>query len=411
MGISAFSLKLHSLKLQMHLSLFVFLKLPLLLLAFFPALCLAQLDTPEVDLSEQLKFSSNGLVYSPSDDYSVKLSGRAQYDRSIFNSNETPLEDFEDFRRLRLKAVIKKSDSWKIQYSYDFESEANTDAFIDFTLTDKSSLTIGQFKTRTSLTSRTSSNWESFTERAPLHARILNERGLGVGTSYDFGKTVVTGHVLTETLDNSSEGRYPWQLSGFVAHRPVLESDRVLHFGLGYVYQINDETDSFSLSTRTSTNSNESGLVGGTLEEVKNYQIVNTEFVYLDGPFDIRTEFAVFNPSESSSERSREAYSFYTSLSYFLNGGSSKYSSRKANFGRPNIPESNWGIWELALRYNLGDQTNSGLGRLSEGTVALNCHLSQNIRLSANLNYSDIELASDPDEEILGGQLRAQLVF
>jgi len=378
-----------------------------------PSLCAqAQFEIPELGDPENLSFGSKGLRYQLSEDHFFRLGGRAQYDRAIFNSNETTIDDESNFRRLRLKPSFGKAGSWKVQYSYDFEAESNADAFLAVNISEKSSLIIGQFKTISSLTSRTSSNWLSFTERSPLHSRILNERGLGLGLDFNAFEYFFSGTVLTETLDSSSEGRYPWQLSGLVAYRPILETEEVLHIGVGYVYQITDDSDSLSTSIQSSVRSDSSpSLLGGSLSGTENYQIYNPEFAYLNGPFIIRGEFAVLDPSDNGIESSREAYSFYTSASLFLNGGSPNYVPNRASIGRPNIPKSQCGIWEIASRYTLADLTNTGLGRLSEVGVALNYYINKNIRLSGNINYADIELASDPDEEVLAGQLRAQLVL
>ena len=131
----------------------------------------------EENSDSAFNLTSKGLSYNPSDLF-VHLGGRAQFDRSIFDDDETQLEEDTDFRRLRLKLTFGEKGLWQGRYSYDFESEATQDAYIDFSLSENINLTIGQFKTKSSLASRTSSKWLSFAERAPLHSRVLNERGV-----------------------------------------------------------------------------------------------------------------------------------------------------------------------------------------------------------------------------------------
>jgi len=374
-------------------------------------LLLLLVPTTSLLAEESFIANSKGLTYKNSD-YFLGLGGRAQLDRSIFDADEVPIEDDTDFRRLRLKLTFGKKDSWKGKYTYDFESEATQDAYISFPLSEKFDLTLGQFKTRSSLASRTSSNWISFAERAPLHSRILNERGLGTGLGFNDEAIHFNFTVLTETLDASSEGKYPWQLSAFLAYRPVLTKEEVVHLATSFIYQTTDDSDSLSLSTQTSTGSDTSpNLAGGTLSEVNNYAIINNEFVYLNGPFDLRSEFAIVRPSSSDEDSSREVFSFYTTFSYFLNGGSSNYIVDKATFARPNLSDSKYGTWMIAARYSLAELSNVSLGRMDEGSFALNLFLNKNIRFIAGINYSHISGLDTDDEEILGGQLRGQLVF
>ena len=239
----------------------------------------------------------------------------------------------------------------------------------------------------------------------------MNE-GLGLGMGLNLDKIYLNFTLLTETVDSSSDGRYPWQLSLLAVYRPILEETEVFHFAGSFVYQIIDDSDSFNLASRTSTNSNSSPkLFAGELLNIENYSMVNNEFIYLRDAFDFRSEFAVIIPSNTSEDNFREFYSFYASLSYFINGGSSNYQANKATFGRPNLSASKYGTWQLAARYSLAELSNIDFGQLDEGSFAVNLFLNKNLRFTGAINYSHISGSEAADEEILGGQLRGQLAF
>ncbi len=125
------------------------------------------------------------------------------------------------------------------------------------------------------------------------------------------------------------------------------------------------------------------------------YQTVNGEFAWVNGPLSLQSELLWTGLDELGGGNS-DFYSTYVYASYFLTGESRPYDRRRGVFDRP-VPYENfwmvdtprgtsagWGAWELAGRWSYVDMSDIDGQQLHDLTLGCNWYWNPHTRMMFN---------------------------
>lgn len=388
-------------------------------------------------------FWDNGLKVESTDGKNkVKVGGRIQYDIANIAS---PTRRFVDqvsaggtrsnhltgtgseFRRARLyiEGTAYKIVEFKAQY--DFANAGNgTVGFRDVWVGLKDlpyigHLRFGQMKEPFSLEELTSSNFNTFMERALPNAfsPARNIGGMAFNTAFDKRLWWGVGAFVNDRDDfgDSYQNWQEWETTARLAGTPLYEDKgkRLIHLGFSYSHQFrNDNPNAFTLRYRERPESHITDVrtvdTAGALPQIETngVNLINPEFALVWGPVSIQSEYmlSVAGASRSRAIPTRNLFltgsnptfqGAYAYISYFLTGEHRNYNQSNACFDRVK-PKHNfdlkggWGAWEVAFRWSYLNLNSKGIfgGIENDYTAGLNWYLTPNARWMFNYVYGEI---------------------
>lgn len=355
-----------------------------------------------------MELGKKGLVIKGSDgDFSIKLGGRMHADWSSHSGDESlaggkEAVDGTEIRRGRiaLSGTVYKDFDYMIETDFGGDKVSAKDLFLVYHgFNAPLELTVGHQKHAMSMEIQESSNDIMFTERSlvsaltvPFFDRAIGMNLKGFGNNWNV-QGGLYGDSMTNGASNKDEGR-GFGLRGTWA--PIMEKDKVLHFGANYGYRkvsedslANTKATEFSYKT---TNLSSLKLVDakfatGVMDNVKT-GIVEVAGMY--GPLSFQSEFA-----KSTVQRNAGAdvdfNAFYAQVGWTLTGESRTYKGSDGEFKRL-VPKNNfslakgtWGAWEVAGRYDSIDLEDGNVkgGEQKRMSVSLNWYLNEDVRVMA----------------------------
>jgi phosphate-selective porin OprO/OprP len=381
---------------------------------------------------------SRGLRIESEDKYNLfRIGGRLFIDGGFSTQPERGVESIANIRQARLELDGRVQKYWEYRFQYEFAASSVSnvgalggvrDAFIANTYFDPVAFQVGNSFEPFGLEDSKSTNSTTFLEKGLPAEAFGPGRHVGLAALATGDKWTAKGGVYSTSPQDGSLAPapgtpVPWWVNskagwaatggaqyfdaaGRVTLAPIMEEDRLLHFGGSGRYQKpNDSTAAndgrimqLGANTQMEANVLRNNLLGtpdlscGTVGVFGNpgvagkcvHDVVlwNAEAVGVYGPASVQAEYfgshysrdpgailaantlgGIYAPGGST----YEASGFYVFGSYFLTGESRATAYRlkalnPANFGQIKIldpvSKGGWGAWELALRYselNLND--------------------------------------------------------
>jgi phosphate-selective porin OprO/OprP len=375
------------------------------------------------------KVSTKGGLKVESEDgaFSFQVIGRVQADTAFYDQDSSKLGDGTQLRRARLGAQGKLFNDWEYKFEADFarDTAAGTvgvkDAYIRYTGFAPAEFTIGNFYEPFSLEMVTGERYVTFMERALPVTAFAPDRHLGVGAAYYGPNWSAAAGVFGKSVDDpapAKEGDQQFDTAARVTYEPVIDKDRLVHFGVSGLYR-NPSDQSVRFSTKpesnvtgarfVDTNITPSAASPGALTAVDHLFAVGGESALVYGPFSLQGEYIAVpvtqtelatcpsptTPAPPAAVRQCPSVTltgWYAQASYFLTGESRNYNPKAARFDRilpnKNLGDSGgWGAFELAARVSeidLDDGDRFQKGSEQDYTLGLNWYVNPYIELMAN---------------------------
>jgi phosphate-selective porin OprO/OprP len=381
----------------------------LLVICLFPgALCARELAS-----GDRTDFSSKD------DRLRLELSGRLHLDAAYFDADNTPLEDTVRVRRARLGVALTLFRDFTVKYQYDFTGDGRTlDASLSYEGFDPWEVKIGQFREPFSLEELTSSNNNTFMERA-LPNEFARGYNTGIAISTHGADWSAAGGVFGDRVVKNvfGAGDEDLALTGRVTYAPVHNDEGVAHFGINASRRDVEEGGRVRFATNPESPLADENLVStGSIQDADVFYVAGLEAAGVRGPFSIQGEYihTALDRDNGRSDLNFSGLNFsggYAYVSWFLTGESRPYNVKRGYFSgiKPNRAT---GAFELALRFSALDLNDGGVtgGREMNTTLGLNWYYRRNLRLMTNLIHVDTD-DEGGNEDVNIVQFRAQLHF
>jgi phosphate-selective porin OprO/OprP len=352
--------------------------------------------------SSAVKVSTKGglLVESEDGQFSFQPIGRLHIDGAWYNQDKEKLGDGWLVRRARIGVTGKMFGDWVYKIEPDFGGDTNkvsmAEAFIKYVGWAPADFAIGNVPVPFGLEQYTSDNFITFIERALPSPVFAPERLLGVvgnyfGPNYSFssgfyGPKVANSAALTTPTDGDHQNVF----TARATYEPILEKDRLLHFGFGFLWEDpGNQNVSFSSKPESNVTGQTFVNTGANITDTTHLLMFNPEFSGTYGPVNVEGEY-FFVPISRDNLQDVDFTGWYAQVSYFLTGESRNYNPKSAKFDRVspnhNLGKGGWGAFEVAGRVsnlNLDDEDIHG-GTERNYTIGLNWYANPYIRFMAN---------------------------
>ncbi len=374
---------------------------------------------------------SNGLkIVSADKDFKLKFGGRLMYDMTFFDQSDSlsatfgELKSGSEFRRARLfgSGQIYNNIHFKLQVDFAGGVTVLKDAFIQMSdIPWIGNLRVGHLKEPFRLEALTSSKYITFMERsqhmpfvparnsgilaynALLHNRIGWQLGVFrngekiSGDDKDAGNAYnITGRITALLINNQ-------------------EKHHLLHLGLAYSLR-STRDGNYNLSFRPASHLAPK-YISSTFSAVEHSNIIDFEAALVMDAFSVQAEFLQAKTDFGVSSINSSA--FYGQISYFLTGEYRPYKNSYEGFGRIK-PIKNYdakgnggiGAWELALRYEQVDLTQTSGSQMRDITFGVNWYVNPATRLMLNYVLATIAKQNFIDDQQAGIlEMRFQVDF
>ena len=338
---------------------------------------------------------SGGLVVESADgESSFALGGRVHVDAGWYDSDDSEIGDGSEVRRARIEldGVIKKD--W--EYSAGFEFGGNEldlkSTYISYVGFDPVELSIGNFKEPFSLEEISSSNSNTFMERASANV-LAPGRNPGAGVSAYGDHWTLAGGVFAQGSDNENADGVDesWGATGRATVAPINEKARLLHLGAATSYREHDKRSEVRFRERWDSHLTDDRLVDtDVLTGVDDILRYNVEAAGVLGPFSVQGEYLAASVDRTAGATSLYLDGWYAYASWVLTGESRTYKSKRARMDgvKPDAPVGDGGLgaWEVGARYGVLDLSDDDVegGRQDVLTLGLNWYVTRNVRFMAN---------------------------
>jgi len=361
-------------------------KFSLSLFALFLGLSFSQGALGETTLD-----SHDGLKFDWGSSRSLTFGTRVHYDSVGFNSDVTPLDDNDDFRRARLIGKFE-FDNWRVRADYDFGiSDGWKSTYIQYRGIDHVRITLGNQVAPFSLEDLTGSNDLPLAERSlgsALSPGLLN--GLSART---WGKkwTLAAGVFEDELSDQDRRRAKGNSVVVRATYTPIVEDDSFIHFGIAHESRRIDDNEAVRIRARPETRLTNTRLVdSGNLTSVDDITVTGFELAAAINSFHVQVEYSQMSVDHIGG--SADFSGGYLLIGAFLTGENYRY-SRSRGVVRGVEPKRNWGAIEVSARQSsldLSDSTVLG-GEQKQTTIALTWFAKENFRIALNFSRFDVD--------------------
>lgn len=272
------------------------------------------------------------------------------------------------------------------------------DAYVQYPLNPKLTLTVGQHKAPAGLEANGTDAFNSFLERGMANSAfgtIGAERRIGASLAYASDHLYAQAGLFGSAEDVTRNATTPdegWGANGRVVWEPVVDDGLLVHLGASAWKATNLPANSVTVSDRPG-----SRVDGGAIESVAvanahDATFLGTEAVVVKGPFSVQGEYGRVAIDRIGTLPGVNFDGFYAFASWFVTGESRAFKGGTADRLKPfadfNPAKGQWGALELLLRYDqldLGDADLSPLARKARSwTGGVNWYLNPNTKVQLN---------------------------
>ena len=344
--------------------------------------------------------------------FTFKPRGTLQLDYAGYNSRRGGY-DFNngtDIRRARFgfEGTAFTKFKWRLEAEFVKGTVNLLDAFVQYPISNKLTLTVGQHKAPYGLEANTTDALNTFLERGMANnafGAVGAERRVGASLTYAtdtlnfqvglFGQGETVGRNATTPDEGYGvNGRFVWE--------PVNDTDKLIHVGASAYYATNFAANSLTIGDRPGTR-----VDGGQIEQIsitgtkpatgpetgaKAATYLGGEAALVRGPFSVQGEYNHLSVDRFGSLPNLNFDGFYVFGSWFITGESRTFKNGVVDRLKPfkdfNPGSGGLGAVELAVRYDQLDLTDTGLSPLARKakswTGGINWYLNPNTRLIFN---------------------------
>ena len=362
-----------------------------------------------VNATPSIKMDKKGLqVSSPDGDFSMKLGGRIHADVSahanddlLKNGSLTPVEatDGTEIRRARIELSGSFYEDFKYTLVGDWagNSVSMKDLMVTYSGISPLAITVGNQKHAMSMEIEESSNDIMFNERSLLSSLTTPyfDRAIGINVKTKGDDWSLQGGLYGDAISSSGDGADEgsgWAVRGTLA--PVNTGDSVVHLGANFGQRKSNDNNTLSNSKSPrfryeTTHMSDLYLSDtGNISSFQDITLAIFESAVMRGPFSIQGEYGQASINRANASDT-DFNAWYVQTAWTLTGESRTYKGSDGEFKRLN-PANNfnpsqgtWGAWELALRYDALDLTDTDItgGEQERLTLNLNWYMNPNLRV------------------------------
>ena len=334
-------------------------------------------------------------------------------------------QDAFEFRRLRLFVSGNGYGVYDYKFQVDFEPENGFDVLTpdepvdgEIIFTDGVAMKdmyvgihdlprlgyvrFGHFKTPFSLEEQTSSKYITFMERSVINV-FSPMREVGVTAFNNSANERFTwaygaffddiSEVRKQRIDDNQGMRAVARATWTPYYDEPADGRYLVHTGVSFAYT-DDQDGKVAFSSRPEHEG--PSLVTSGVVDANHYNVLNTEFAVVNGPFSLQSELVWTNIAADVGPN-LNYYGAYAYASYFLTGEHRPYNRKYARFERVKPLENFWivntpdgrctgkGAWELAARWGWIDLTDGpDEEQLHNLTVGVNWYWNPHSRMMVN---------------------------
>ena len=331
--------------------------------------------------------------------YSFQPFGRVHFDVSHFDDDAAERASNANLRRARMgfKGKLGEDLEYKTQIDFAEEGVALKDVSLTYTGLDAVDIKVGHHKPSFGFENNTSSNYIMTMERSTAtnaftRSEMIGANVLSGGDTWSLGLGVFNedgGNSDTrDDEDLSIDGRITTNLMALTN----AGTDSVLHVGAG----ISHRRPTGNVRFRARPVGDGTNIIDtGNFAAVDNVNVYNAELGAVVGSFSLQSEYFHTDVNRNGGNGDAEFDGYFAQAGWFITGESRPYKAGTGKFGRikPSDPFSlkngGTGAWELVAAYantDLNDR-NAGIlgGEANTATLGINWHLTDRIRLMANV--------------------------
>ena len=358
--------------------------------------------------------------------YSFQPFGRVHLDSTQFSDDKKDHANNSNFRRARLgfKGKLGEDFAYKSEIDFGEEGVAFKEVTLAYTGLEHADVKVGHQKPSFGMEQNTSSNYLMFIERAAPTNAFTRDEEIGINVLGGGDNWSLAAGVFNEDAGNDDTGEdedVTFDVRGSVNLLGLAdaETDNVLHLGAGVSHR--RPTGNVRFSAKPAGDGDRI-IDTGNFGSVDDVNVYSLEAAGVFGPFSFQSEYFTADVSRSGGNVDADFDGYYAQAGWVITGESRPYKGKKGNFSRikPKSPFSlkngGLGAWEVLARYENTDLNDAGAGitggELDNVSVGVNWHLTNHVRLMANVIDVDTDsnaVVADDDPTIYN--FRAQWDF
>jgi len=338
--------------------------------------------------------------------YSFQPFGRVHLDSTQFNDDKFDHANNSNFRRARIgfKGNLGEDFKYKTELDFGGENVAFKEVTLAYTGLENADIKVGHQKPSFGMEQNTSSNYLMFIERSGPTNAFTRDEEIGLNVLGGGDNWSLSGGVFNEDAGNTGTGEdedVTFDVRGSVNVLGLANADtkNVLHLGAGYSHR--KPTGSVRFRARPGTGDGTRQVDTGSFSSVDSVGVYSAELAAVAGPLSFQGEYFNTDVSRSSGNQDADFDGYYAQAGWLITGESRPYKGKTGNFSRvkPKNPfslkDGGWGAWEVLARYDNTDLNDVGAGitggEMSTTSVGLNWHLTDHVRVMANVIDVDTE--------------------
>lgn len=297
---------------------------------------------------------------------------------------------------------------WRLDAEYLKGVASLLDAYLQYPLSSKLSITVGQHKAPYGLEANSTDALNTFLERgmaSNAFGAVGAERRIGVSLTYATDTIIASaglfgsGETVTRNTATPDEG---YGINGRFVWEPINDTDKLVHLGVSGYHATNFDGNSLTIGDRPGTRVdggrieqiviNGTNPVGGPQTGAKSANYLGTEAALVRGPFSLQGEYGKLWVDRFGTAPDVSFDGFYIFGSWFLTGESRSFRNGVVDRVKPfNVFDPSGdglGAIEIVARFDQLDLTDDGLSPLKRKATTLtggvNWYLHLNVRLIFN---------------------------
>lgn len=346
--------------------------------------------------------------------FKIKIRGRLFADWATISDNGGKAVDATEFRtaRLGIEGVVMKD----VIYKFEMDFAANKSSIKDASLTwdlKPVAVTVGHFKTPTSLEEQTSSNYLTFLERGAFTDAFAFSRQMGIAANYAHNDITFKAGMFQGAANGGAGTVQGRTYAARITYTPKFDGG-FIHVGASAFHRENDQDD-LTILYRQRVPSHLSGRYVNTDNiDAQSDTFFGAELAGVMGPLSVQGEWGWMKANGLTGGMDAKFNGGYVDVSYILTGESRGY--KNGAFGRIKVSrpvfQGGSGAWQVAARYDVIDLTDTATnvfgGKQTSYVVGVNWHLNDYSRVMANYSKSDVDGGLNDGENIDTFGLRFQ---
>lgn len=370
----------------------------------------------------KIKWEPAPSISSPDGQFEMNIRGRIFADSAWISDGDGNI----DVRATELRAARFgiEGKAWQdVKYKFEADFTGNEveikDAYVQWT--KFATFTLGQFKTPTSLEEITSGRHTTFMERASFTDAFGLARRIGFGVGFGGDDWTLNFGVFRGSNGLQVDNDEGSEIAGRATYSPKI-GDVQLHLGGSFRKRNAGDQSNFQYRQRPHQHLSPERFVNtGRIGDQDMFYGI--ELAALWHSFHVAGEWSWLKAEDSIPTLRDPVFAGgYFELGWFITGENKGYKPNVGAFDRPAVKRPVFGggpgAWQLALRYDSIDLTESGYlgGKQTTLIAGVNWYLNRHTRLMFNYNHTKVIRAFDvllngPDgkNEIDGFGIRAQV--